>query len=176
MRGEYGEVGRDDFCDGDPNPDMPDTLYLLLEDVETVGRIGGGGGTFPKFCRLETEFELVSPGGVEPPYMEFRVEEDLVVGTEPLVSLLESVLLSVLKLAFDRLRMSFKKEGAILHLQTTLTLQLNWDNELDDNTGRRNFDFASVARISVEAWTTINMVPGLCYFRRLMTDCYVGFR
>lgn len=99
---------------------------------------------------METEFELVSPGGVEPPYVEFRVEEDLVVGTEPLVSLLESVLLSVLKLAFDRLRISFKKEGAILHLQTTLTLQLNWDNELDGNTGRRNFDFASVARISVE--------------------------
>lgn len=49
--------------------------------------------------------------------MEFKVDEDFVVGTEPFVPLeapLESVLRSVLKLALERLRMSFKNEGAII--------------------------------------------------------------
>jgi hypothetical protein len=41
--GAYGDVGRDVFCDGEPSPDIPDTLYLLLEDVDTVGRAGIGG-------------------------------------------------------------------------------------------------------------------------------------
>lgn len=49
-----------------------------------------------------------------PPDVEFSVEEDCVVGIEPLVPLLESVDLSVLKLAFERLRMSFKNEGAMI--------------------------------------------------------------
>lgn len=125
IRGAYGDVGRDDFWDGDPSPDIPDTLYRLLEDVEIVGRAGGGGGRFPKVWRLDAEFELVSAGGVVPPYVEFKVEEDFVVGTEPLVPLnplplLESVLLSVLKLALERLRISFKKEGAIIHLRILL--------------------------------------------------------
>ena len=113
---------------------MPDTLYRLLEDVEIVGRTGGGGGRLPKVWRLEAEFDLLSAGGVVAPYVEFNVEEDFVVGTEPLVPLdplplLESVLLSVLKLALDRLRISFRKEGAIIHLRIlldkVLTFQLN---------------------------------------------------
>lgn len=41
--GAYGDVGRVVFCDGEPSPDIPDTLYLLLEDVDTVGRAGIGG-------------------------------------------------------------------------------------------------------------------------------------
>jgi len=60
---------------------------------------------------LDAELELVRRGGVVPP--EFSVEDDFVVGTEPLVPLLESVLRSVLKLAFDFRRISFKNEGAI---------------------------------------------------------------
>jgi hypothetical protein len=43
IRGAYGDVGRDDLCDGEPRPDIPDTLYLLLEDVDIVGRAGIGG-------------------------------------------------------------------------------------------------------------------------------------
>ena len=53
-----------------------------------------------------------------PPYVEFNVEEDFVVGTESFVPLepplLESVLRSVLKLALERLRRSFKNEDAII--------------------------------------------------------------
>jgi hypothetical protein len=116
--GAYGEVGRLDFCDGDPKPDIPDTLYLLLDDVDIVGRVGSsGGGRLAKDWRFEAEFELVRIGGVVPPNVEFNVEEDFVAGTEPLVPLLESVDLSVLKLALERLRMSFKNEGAIIHLR-----------------------------------------------------------
>ena len=97
---------------------MPDTLCLLLEDVDIVGRAGGFGGLplLCNVCRLAAELDFVRAGGVVPPYVEFKVEEDCVVGTEPfvpVVPLLESVLLSVLKLALERLRMSFRKEGAI---------------------------------------------------------------
>lgn len=63
---------------------------------------------------------------------EFRVEEDLVVGIEPAVPLepplLDSVLLSVLKLALERLRMSFKKEGAIVHLNECQDLRVQVDS------------------------------------------------
>jgi hypothetical protein len=118
--GAYGDVGRDDFCDGEPRPDIPDTLYLLLEDVDIVGRAGiGGGPLLSSVWRLEAELEFVSAGteGVVAPYVELKVEEDFVVGTEPFVPLdpplLESVLRSVLKLALERRRMSFKNEGAI---------------------------------------------------------------
>jgi hypothetical protein len=49
--------------------------------------------------------------------MELKVDEDLFVTgaepLEPLPPLLESVLLSVLKLDLDRRRISFRKEGAI---------------------------------------------------------------
>jgi hypothetical protein len=128
--GAYGEA----FCDGEPRPDIPDTLYRLLEDVKTVGRVGiGRGAPFViKFWRFEAEFEVVSAGGVVPPYVEFAVEEDcvgiaLAVGwpIEPLVvafvlvvpfvpdeplSLVESVLRSVRKLAFERLLRSLKND------------------------------------------------------------------
>lgn len=65
-RGAYGD---EDFCAGEPRPDIPDTLYLLLEDVMTVGRVGGGM-LLPKLERFEAEFEVVSApgvGGVVPP-------------------------------------------------------------------------------------------------------------
>lgn len=47
--GAYCDVGREDLLldDGDPNPDIPDTLYLLLDDVDIVGRGGTGGGILP---------------------------------------------------------------------------------------------------------------------------------
>lgn len=42
IRGAYCDVGSDDFdWDGEPNPDIPETLYLLLEDAEIVGRLLG---------------------------------------------------------------------------------------------------------------------------------------
>jgi hypothetical protein len=112
IRGAYGEVRFEDFIAGDPRPDMPETLCLLLEDVDKFGRFGGrGGGMLPTYCRLEAELDLVSIGGVFPP--EFNVDVDFVVGTELWVPLLESVLRSVLKLALDRRRMSLRNEGAI---------------------------------------------------------------
>ena len=53
-------------------------------------------------------------------------------GTEPLVPLdppvLESVLLSVLKLALDLLRMSFKNEGAIVQLRTLLEPEIEGEH------------------------------------------------
>ena len=66
--GAYGDVGRDDFCDGDPSPDIPETLYLLLEDVDIVGRAGiGGAPLLFNVCRLEAELEFVRAGGVVAP-------------------------------------------------------------------------------------------------------------
>lgn len=41
--GAYGDTGRVALCDGEPSPDIPDTLYLLLEDVDIAGRAGIGG-------------------------------------------------------------------------------------------------------------------------------------
>lgn len=57
------------FCNGEPRPDIPDTLYLLLADVKTEGRVGMGRGVpfAIKLWRFEAEFELVSAGGVVPP-------------------------------------------------------------------------------------------------------------
>ena len=48
-------------------------------------------------------------GGVELPRAEFKVEEDLVVGTVPLDSLEDPEVLEVRKLAFERRRNSLKK-------------------------------------------------------------------
>lgn len=72
IRGAYGEVGRVDFGEGDPKPDMPDTLYRLLEDVETVGRMFGRGGGVLNCCcwRFPAEGDLDSKddaGGVVAP-------------------------------------------------------------------------------------------------------------
>jgi len=38
IRGAYGDMRLVDLCAGEPNPAMPDTLYLLLDDV-AVGRL-----------------------------------------------------------------------------------------------------------------------------------------
>jgi hypothetical protein len=40
-------VGRVDFCEGEPSPDMPDTLCLLLDEFDIGGRAGIGGGALP---------------------------------------------------------------------------------------------------------------------------------
>ena len=53
---------------------------------------------------------MYADGGVVVPGVEFRVEEDLVVGTVPLDSVEES---EVRKLAFDRRRSSLKKGMAV---------------------------------------------------------------
>ena len=75
------------------------------------GRCGTGGIVGSVFClptpRLEEEpSSLTDEGGVELPLVEFRVEEDLAVGTVPLESLEES---EVRTLALERLRSSLKK-------------------------------------------------------------------
>ena len=111
--GAYGDVGRDELW-GEPKPDIPDTLYLFVEGVAIVGRVGGirGEPLLIKECRLEAE-----PGGGVEPYVEFKVEEDLfVVETGPFVPLEPPLLDSVddLKLALDRLRSLPNIPGAIV--------------------------------------------------------------
>ena len=76
--------------------------------------MGGGGGMLFNVWRLEEDCELLI-GGVAPPYEEFKVEEDLVVGmlgAEPF-PLLESVplLFCVLKLDLLRRFRSRRKAG-----------------------------------------------------------------
>jgi len=59
--GEYSETGRDDLDgDGEPKPDIPDTLYRLL----IVGRCSGGG-------MLAEALESGPSGGVAFP-LEFK--------------------------------------------------------------------------------------------------------
>jgi hypothetical protein len=70
-----------------------------------------GGAVTSPLDLMPAIFELdplgfTDEGGVEPPYEELSVDEDLVVGTVPLDSAEESV---VRKLALDRLRSSLKK-------------------------------------------------------------------
>jgi hypothetical protein len=66
-RGEYCETGRDDLDgEGDPNPDIPDTLYRLL----IVGRGGGGGGGGMLRDRFAEALEGGTSGGVAFPYPE----------------------------------------------------------------------------------------------------------
>ena len=90
-------------------------LYLLAWEVNGEGRCDGGGVTTPLDLiaeRLDVDMcGCIEDAGVEAPYTELRVEEDLVVGTVPLFDPLESELsedLSVLKLAFERRRSSLK--------------------------------------------------------------------
>jgi hypothetical protein len=82
--GAYGDGGIDDFCDGEPKPDMPLTEYLLLAEVVIIGRAGGSeGGMLLKVWRLEADWELAREGGVVwPPCVELKVEEDFAYGTE----------------------------------------------------------------------------------------------
>jgi len=61
IRGEYGETGRADFEEGDPKPDIPETLYRLVVVVETVGRVGA----IPLRFDEDTEFGIA--GGVLAP-------------------------------------------------------------------------------------------------------------
>lgn len=61
-------------------------------------------------------------GGVELPGAEFRVEEDLVVGTVPWDSLEDPEVPEVRKLARDRLRRSLKKGIANETLSVTALL------------------------------------------------------
>jgi hypothetical protein len=61
IRGEYGETGRADFEEGDPKPDVPETLYRLVLVVDTVGR----SGATP--LRLDADTECGIAGGVFAP-------------------------------------------------------------------------------------------------------------
>lgn len=61
IRGEYGETGRADFEEGEPKPDIPETLYRLVLVVETVGR----AGAIP--LRFDEDTECGIAGGVLAP-------------------------------------------------------------------------------------------------------------
>lgn len=86
-------------------------------DIGTrVGRCDTGGG-FASLnaliaARLDDDpFSLTDEEGVEVPFVEFRVEDDLAVGTVPFDSLEES---DVRKLALERLRSSLKNGIAVV--------------------------------------------------------------
>lgn len=59
IRGEYGDAGKADFEEGDPKPDIPETLCLFDEFVEMFGRV------MP--FRLDDECEFGIVGGVVAP-------------------------------------------------------------------------------------------------------------
>ena len=114
MRGAYGDDGIDMDCEGEPKPDMPDTLFRLLVCVVIAGLAGRFGA--PCFDRLVEELEVESVGGVvlPVPKLEFNVEDECVNGTGGIGSFsLEAVLFSVLKLLLDRLRKSLRNDGAM---------------------------------------------------------------
>jgi hypothetical protein len=84
-------------------------LFRLDRGIEE-GLCGTGGGFASLFAliagKLDDEpLSLTDEDGVEVSLMEFRVDDDLVVGTVPLDSLEES---DVRKLALERLRSSLK--------------------------------------------------------------------
>ena len=90
-------------------------MLFRLEPGITGGLWGiGGPGTLSGLGLIVAKL-LVEPlvwyveGGVELPGAEFRVEEDLVVGTVPLDSLDDPDVPEVRKLARDRLRRSLRK-------------------------------------------------------------------
>jgi hypothetical protein len=75
------------------------------------GRCGTGGGLASPFALIAAKLDddplsLTDEDGVEVPLVEFRVDDDLAVGTVPLDSFEES---EVRKLALERLRSSLKK-------------------------------------------------------------------
>ena len=90
-------------------------MLLRFEPGITNGRCGRDGPSTLSGLGLTVAKLLVEPlvwyveGGVELPGAEFRVEEDLVVGTVPLDSLDDPDVPEVRKLARDRLRRSLKK-------------------------------------------------------------------
>lgn len=61
IRGEYGETGKADFEEGDPKPDIPDTLCLFDPVVETAGRVT------PMPLRVDEDCEFGIVGGVVAP-------------------------------------------------------------------------------------------------------------
>ena len=74
------------------------------------GRCGTGGGLASPFALIAAKLDddplsLTDEDGVEVPLVEFRVDDDLAVGTVPLDSFEES---EVRKLALERLRSSLK--------------------------------------------------------------------
>jgi hypothetical protein len=93
-------------------------VLFLFEYGTTVGRCGTGGTVasplaFPLLRLLLEPFAWYVDGGVVLPFKpEFKVDEDLAVGTAAVESLDES---EVRKLAFERLRNSLK--NGMLYVQ-----------------------------------------------------------
>lgn len=99
--------------EGAPKPAMPDTLCLLL-DKDTRGGcvVWRSAGLLPGLWGPRKGVESGKEGGVFPPLEEARVDEESAFAPE--VRLVELTFSSVLKLALERRRKSFKKEGAIV--------------------------------------------------------------
>ena len=103
-------------ADGTAQQDLKHTITLFrLETGTTDDLCGTRGGLDSAFALIATRLDddplsLTDEEGVEVPLVEFRVEDDLAVGTVPLDSLDES---EVRKLALERLRSSLKKGIAV---------------------------------------------------------------
>jgi hypothetical protein len=85
-------------------------MLVRLERGIEEGLCGTGGGFVSPYVLIAAKLDdeplsLTDEDGVEVPLAEFRVDDDLVVGTVPLDSLEES---EVRKLALERLRSSLK--------------------------------------------------------------------
>jgi hypothetical protein len=85
-------------------------MLFRLDKGPTEGRCGTSGGFASPYALVATKLgddplSLTDEGGVEVPLLEFRVDDDLAVGTVPLDLLEES---EVRKLALERLRSSLK--------------------------------------------------------------------
>ena len=86
-------------------------MLFRLDIGREEGLCGTGGGFASPYTLIAAKLEdeplsLTDEDGVEVPFVEFRVDDDLAVGTVPLDSLEES---EVRKLALERLRSSLKK-------------------------------------------------------------------
>src|SRR5580700_2252557 len=85
-------------------------MLFRLDKGPVEGRCGTGGGFASPYALIVAKLDddplsLTNEDGVEVPLVEFRVDDDLAVGTVPLDSLEES---EVRKLALERLRSSLK--------------------------------------------------------------------
>lgn len=66
--GAKGDVGKEEFkADGEPRPDIPDTLCLLFKEAGPAGRAWGNWAMDPKIWRLEVELDVSKTGGVVEP-------------------------------------------------------------------------------------------------------------
>jgi hypothetical protein len=126
MRGAYDDVGKAALLlgeVGEPSPYIPAAYLLEGESCRLTDT--GGDILFCPWKMFDEEAEDCNPeGGVSEPTVELSVEVDCVVGTVLSLALLDSVDLSVRKLARDRRRRSFRKEGAMMTWKGNVSIRL----------------------------------------------------